>query len=67
MAYLCLHFTRNHEELKINTPYPEDSMRRIEDYLKILEDIEPGPYSKKLPIRRIDLNEYGVSKKFQTL
>ncbi|GJX55930.1 gag-pol polyprotein [Tanacetum coccineum] len=24
-AYLCLHFTRNHEELKSNTPYPEDS------------------------------------------
>ncbi|GJY06497.1 putative reverse transcriptase domain-containing protein [Tanacetum coccineum] len=30
-----------------NTPYPKDSIRRIEDYLKILEDIERGPYSKK--------------------
>ncbi|GJW59256.1 hypothetical protein Tco_0105987 [Tanacetum coccineum] len=49
-AYLCLHFT-NHEGLKSNTPYPEDSIRRIEDYLKILEDIERGPYSKKPPIR----------------
>ncbi|GJZ11029.1 hypothetical protein Tco_0545788 [Tanacetum coccineum] len=24
MAYLCLHFTRYHEELKLNTPYLED-------------------------------------------
>ncbi|GKB35968.1 hypothetical protein Tco_0880910 [Tanacetum coccineum] len=32
-------------------PYPEDSIRRIEDYLKILEDIERSPYSKKPPIR----------------
>ncbi|GJS65130.1 hypothetical protein Tco_0679694 [Tanacetum coccineum] len=56
-AYLYLHFTRNHEELKSNTPYPEDYIRRIEDYLKILEDIEHGPYSKKPPIRR----RYGVS------
>ncbi|GJT97338.1 hypothetical protein Tco_1092856 [Tanacetum coccineum] len=39
-TYLCMHFIRNHEELKSNTPYPEDSICRIEDYLKILEDIE---------------------------
>ncbi|GKA81895.1 hypothetical protein Tco_0788643 [Tanacetum coccineum] len=55
-AYLCLHFTRNHKELKNYTPYPEDSIRRIEDYLKILEDIKRGPYSKKPLIRCIDLN-----------
>ncbi|GKB42337.1 integrase, catalytic region, zinc finger, CCHC-type containing protein [Tanacetum coccineum] len=30
-AYLCLYFTRNHKELKSNMPYPEDSIRRIED------------------------------------
>ncbi|GJV69237.1 hypothetical protein Tco_1484746 [Tanacetum coccineum] len=48
MAYLCLHFTRNHEELKSNTPYPEDSIRRIEDYLKILEDIGPGTFSEQV-------------------
>ncbi|GJV32551.1 retrovirus-related pol polyprotein from transposon TNT 1-94 [Tanacetum coccineum] len=59
-AYLCLDFTRNQEELKSNTPYPEDSIRCIEDYLKILEDIESGPYSKKPSIRRIDLNQYVV-------
>ncbi|GJS41519.1 hypothetical protein Tco_0566562 [Tanacetum coccineum] len=58
-SYLCLHFTRNHEELKSDTPYPEDSICRIEDYLKILKDIKRGPYSKKPPIRRIDLNQYG--------
>ncbi|GKD94631.1 hypothetical protein Tco_1374468 [Tanacetum coccineum] len=39
MAYLCLYFTRNHEELKSNSPYPEDSIRHIEDYLKIMEKI----------------------------
>ncbi|GKE99221.1 hypothetical protein Tco_0022572 [Tanacetum coccineum] len=44
-AYLCLHFTRNYEELKSYTSYPEDSIRHIEDYLKILEDIERGHYS----------------------
>ncbi|GJT09320.1 hypothetical protein Tco_0856362 [Tanacetum coccineum] len=60
-AYLCLHFTKNYEELKSNTPYPEDSIRCIEDYLKILEDIERGPYSKKPPIRRegVSLEEGG--------
>ncbi|GJS92633.1 hypothetical protein Tco_0799601 [Tanacetum coccineum] len=26
-VYLYLHFTRNHEELKSNTPYPKDSIR----------------------------------------
>ncbi|GJV48353.1 retrovirus-related pol polyprotein from transposon TNT 1-94 [Tanacetum coccineum] len=53
-AYLCLHFTRNHKELKSNTSYPEDSIRRIQD--RVLKDsgsIEHGPYSKKPPIRRM--------------
>ncbi|GJV07167.1 hypothetical protein Tco_1344823 [Tanacetum coccineum] len=67
MAYLCLHFTRNHEELKSDTSYPDDSIRRIEDYLKILEDIERGPYSKKPLICRIDLNQYDVSMNFHKL
>nr|GEW12020.1 hypothetical protein [Tanacetum cinerariifolium] len=61
MAYLCLYFTRNHEDLKSNTLYLEDSIRHIKDYLKILEDIERDPYSKKLPVRRINLNQYGIS------
>ncbi|GJX22450.1 hypothetical protein Tco_0226895 [Tanacetum coccineum] len=49
MAYPCLHFTRNHEDIKSNTPYPEASIRRIKGllYMKILEDIKRGPYSKK--------------------
>ncbi|GJW96838.1 hypothetical protein Tco_0178646 [Tanacetum coccineum] len=66
-AYLFLHFTRNHEALKSNMSYPEDSIRCIEDYLKILKDIERGPYFEKPLIRRIDLNQYGVSTKFQRL
>ncbi|GKA17287.1 hypothetical protein Tco_0697124 [Tanacetum coccineum] len=37
------------------------------EYLKILEDIERGLYSKKPPIRRSDLNQYGVLMNFQTL
>ncbi|GJU44787.1 hypothetical protein Tco_1202053 [Tanacetum coccineum] len=54
-AYLCLHFTRNHEDIKTNTLYLESSIRRIHVllYTKILEDIKRGPYSKKSPIRRI--------------
>ncbi|GJV44788.1 hypothetical protein Tco_1429324 [Tanacetum coccineum] len=49
MAYPCLHFTRNHEDIKTNTPYPEASIHRIQGllYTKILEDIKRGPYSKK--------------------
>ncbi|GJX73012.1 putative RNA-directed DNA polymerase [Tanacetum coccineum] len=39
-AYLSLHFTRNHEELKSNTPYPEDSIRL--DYY--FEDIDYFKY-----------------------
>ncbi|GJT33695.1 reverse transcriptase domain-containing protein [Tanacetum coccineum] len=43
-------------------------IRRIQDIvIKYLKDIERGSYSKKLPIRRIDLNQYGVSTKFRTL
>ncbi|GKA19826.1 hypothetical protein Tco_0699741 [Tanacetum coccineum] len=43
MSYMCMQFTGYHEELKSNTPYPEDSIRRIEDYLEILENIKRGP------------------------
>ncbi|GJV89114.1 hypothetical protein Tco_1533052 [Tanacetum coccineum] len=35
-TYLCLHFTRNHEDLMTNMPYPEDSIHRIKD--RVLED-----------------------------
>nr|GEY07825.1 hypothetical protein [Tanacetum cinerariifolium] len=44
---MCLHFTRNHKELKSNTPYPKDSIRRIQDYLKILKDIKRDPESRR--------------------
>ncbi|GJV76728.1 hypothetical protein Tco_1508312 [Tanacetum coccineum] len=64
MTYLCLHFTRNHEELKSNTSYPEDSIHRIEDYLKILEDIERViieylvKISKKARILELKMKKY---------
>ncbi|GJU79325.1 hypothetical protein Tco_1276395 [Tanacetum coccineum] len=32
-AYLCLDFTRNHEDLKTNTPYLEEPIRHIEDQI----------------------------------
>ncbi|GKD53774.1 hypothetical protein Tco_1287161, partial [Tanacetum coccineum] len=35
-SYLCLHFTRNHEDLMTNTSYPEDPIRCIKD--RVLED-----------------------------
>ncbi|GJV78650.1 putative ribonuclease H-like domain-containing protein [Tanacetum coccineum] len=48
-AYPCLYFTRNHKDIKTNTPYPEASIRRIQGllYTKILEDIKRAPYFKK--------------------
>nr|GEZ01627.1 hypothetical protein [Tanacetum cinerariifolium] len=30
-AYLCLHFTKDHKGTRINMPYPEKSIRRIQD------------------------------------
>ncbi|GKA48329.1 retrovirus-related pol polyprotein from transposon TNT 1-94 [Tanacetum coccineum] len=30
MTYLCLHFTKDHKGSRINTPYPEESIRRIQ-------------------------------------
>ncbi|GKA80744.1 hypothetical protein Tco_0787436 [Tanacetum coccineum] len=30
MAYLCLHFTKDHEGNKINTAYPENPIHRIQ-------------------------------------
>ncbi|GJR91900.1 hypothetical protein Tco_0215911 [Tanacetum coccineum] len=39
-TYLCLHFTRNHEEIKIYTPYPGSFIRRI--LFRAFED--PGIY-----------------------
>ncbi|GJR31174.1 hypothetical protein Tco_1107406 [Tanacetum coccineum] len=49
--------------MKINTPYPKDSIRRIQrtqyvvfkiwNQYNIMEDIKRDPYSKKSPIRRI--------------
>ncbi|GJX72281.1 hypothetical protein Tco_0309452 [Tanacetum coccineum] len=44
------------------------AIRRIQDEVtNTLEDIERGPYSKKPPIRRIGLLQYGVSMNFQRL
>ncbi|GKE22119.1 hypothetical protein Tco_1433631, partial [Tanacetum coccineum] len=31
MAYPCLHSPKTTKGMKINTPYPEDSIRRIQD------------------------------------
>ncbi|GJR48387.1 retrovirus-related pol polyprotein from transposon TNT 1-94 [Tanacetum coccineum] len=44
-TYLSMHFTRNQDELKSNTSYPEASICHIEDYLKILEDIKREEHS----------------------
>ncbi|GJV82002.1 reverse transcriptase domain-containing protein [Tanacetum coccineum] len=54
-AYPCLHSPKTTKGMKLDTPYPEDSIRRIQDMYQynILEDIKRGPYSKKSPIRRI--------------
>ncbi|GJV56747.1 hypothetical protein Tco_1457752 [Tanacetum coccineum] len=51
-AYLCLHFTKDHEGNKNNTPYPENPIRRIQ----VIECEDSGRYRtwsllQKLPIR----------------
>ncbi|GJR80205.1 hypothetical protein Tco_0150990 [Tanacetum coccineum] len=61
-SYLCLHFTKDHERNKINTPYPENPIRRIqviecEDSEKyrtwsLLQETPNTPY-RSLSIRRI--------------
>ncbi|GKA26285.1 hypothetical protein Tco_0712394 [Tanacetum coccineum] len=58
--------TKDHRRLKINTPYPEDSIRRIQD-MSPLEDIKRGPYSKKSPIRHIQYMDTPYPTDFQTL
>ncbi|GKD96171.1 hypothetical protein Tco_1380068, partial [Tanacetum coccineum] len=39
-VYLCLHFTKDHEGNKINTPYPENPIRRIQ----VIECEDSGRY-----------------------
>ncbi|GJY26250.1 hypothetical protein Tco_0400976 [Tanacetum coccineum] len=39
-AYLCLHLTKDHEGNKINTPYPENPIRRIQ----VIECEDSGRY-----------------------
>ncbi|GJT09423.1 DNA-directed DNA polymerase [Tanacetum coccineum] len=56
-AYLCLHFTKDHEGNKINTPYPENPIRRIqviecEDFRRyqtwlLLQEIPNTPLRKE--------------------
>nr|GEU56998.1 hypothetical protein [Tanacetum cinerariifolium] len=63
-AYLCLHFTKDHKRNKINTPYPDNPIRRIqviecEDSGRyrtwsLLQETPNTPYQRFL-IRRIDL------------
>ncbi|GKA90320.1 hypothetical protein Tco_0812190 [Tanacetum coccineum] len=54
-AYPCLDFPDNHNGLKSYTLYLGTSIHRIQGllYMKILEDINRGPYSKKSPKRCI--------------
>ncbi|GJY66520.1 hypothetical protein Tco_0468758, partial [Tanacetum coccineum] len=48
--------TKDHQGIKLNTPYPEDQYAVLEIWneYNILEDIKRGPYSKKSPIRRTE-------------
>ncbi|GJS06260.1 hypothetical protein Tco_0363056 [Tanacetum coccineum] len=32
MAYMCLHFTKDHKGTRINTPYPEKSIRHVQAF-----------------------------------
>ncbi|GKE25704.1 hypothetical protein Tco_1441088 [Tanacetum coccineum] len=57
------------ETKKIQSPIrhiQETSIRRIQyKVIKYSKDIERGPYSKKPPIRHIQLSRYAISTKFQ--
>ncbi|GJU52599.1 hypothetical protein Tco_1226313 [Tanacetum coccineum] len=65
-AYPCLHFTSYHEDLKPHMPYPVYTIRRIEYQLKnTLKYINRGPFSKKLPIRRIEFIQYDVEEEIK--
>ncbi|GJU01075.1 hypothetical protein Tco_1111413 [Tanacetum coccineum] len=62
-TYLCQHFAEDHEGTRSNMPYPENSIRRLQDIegeysgryqtLSLLQEI-PNSYSHRAPIRRID-------------
>ncbi|GJY85866.1 homeodomain-like protein [Tanacetum coccineum] len=62
-AYLCLHFTKDHEGNKTNTAYPKEAIRRIQDIKcedsrryqtwSLLQEIPNMPYRRTL-IRLID-------------
>ncbi|GKC13242.1 hypothetical protein Tco_1010024 [Tanacetum coccineum] len=39
MAYLCLHFTRNHAELKMYTLYPKDPIRRYVNFKDSIKEV----------------------------
>ncbi|GKE13182.1 hypothetical protein Tco_1416733, partial [Tanacetum coccineum] len=73
-AYLCLHFTKDHEGNKINTPYPENPIRRIQAMeikysgryrtWSLLQEIPNTPY-RRLSIRRIDLFPDLINRKLK--
>ncbi|GKA70770.1 hypothetical protein Tco_0776909, partial [Tanacetum coccineum] len=48
-AYLFLHFTKDHEGNKINTPYPENPIRRIQ----VIECKDFGRYQTWLLLQEI--------------
>ncbi|GKD62472.1 hypothetical protein Tco_1299981, partial [Tanacetum coccineum] len=53
-TYLCLHFAEDHEGTRSNMPYPENSIRRLQDIegeysgryqtLSLLQEIPNTPY-----------------------
>nr|GEV19674.1 hypothetical protein [Tanacetum cinerariifolium] len=63
-TYLCMHFTKDYKGNKINKPYPENPIRRIQAMeikysgryrtWSLLQEIPNTPY-RSLSIRRIDL------------
>ncbi|GJY16228.1 hypothetical protein Tco_0386650 [Tanacetum coccineum] len=73
-TYLCLHFTKDHEGNKINTPYPENPIRRIQAMeikysgryrtWSLLQETPNTPY-RRFSIRRIDLFPGLINKKLK--
>ncbi|GJU87376.1 reverse transcriptase domain-containing protein [Tanacetum coccineum] len=56
-AYLCLHFAEDHEGTRSNTPYPENSIRRIQD----IEGEYSGRYQTWSLLQEIPNTSYPTS------
>ncbi|GJV32724.1 hypothetical protein Tco_1393124 [Tanacetum coccineum] len=63
-AYLCLHFTKDHEGNKTNTPYPSKKIRRICACTSLKTTKETRPIRRITSIMVKGKNAYELKGKF---